>query len=200
MHPTQRTPGVHPNPGTSQPKSRHPLLKFKTTEKGALHKVYVRDLPGPGSGISRRGSLMSQEHPAQELYLLVGFLSLEICFSEGSSGPLRGSHGGLWGFTRFAKAFPQDDLICQTFGLQRVAFHENDRITTKTTKTTQTAAIKSRGLRTGSAEITETTEITRTTRIWGADNGFPKNRNKKQGFQRSGCWRNANNYGRECWW
>ena len=34
----------------------------KTTEKGHLHKVSVRDIP-------TSGSLMSQEHPAQELYV-----------------------------------------------------------------------------------------------------------------------------------
>ena len=34
----------------------------KTTEKGHLHKVFVRDIP-------TSGSLMSQEYPAQKLYV-----------------------------------------------------------------------------------------------------------------------------------
>ena len=34
----------------------------KTTEKGHLHKVFVRDIP-------TSGSLMSQEYPAQQLYV-----------------------------------------------------------------------------------------------------------------------------------
>ena len=38
----------------------HPLSK--TTEKGHLHKVFVRDIP-------TSGSLMSQEYPAQTFYV-----------------------------------------------------------------------------------------------------------------------------------
>ena len=38
----------------------------KTTEKGHLHKVFVRDIPTSGSG-------MSQEYPAQKLYLYRGW-------------------------------------------------------------------------------------------------------------------------------
>ena len=52
------------DPGTSPPKSRgHPGHSLsKTTEKGALHKVFVQDIP-------TSGSLMSQEYPAQNLCL-----------------------------------------------------------------------------------------------------------------------------------
>ena len=37
----------------------------KTTEKGHLHKVFVRDIP-------TSGSRMSQEYPAQKLYVSLG--------------------------------------------------------------------------------------------------------------------------------
>ena len=50
-------------PSCTSPKSQDVLTQIaghpghalpKTTENGALHKVFVRDIPGPGSGISRR--------------------------------------------------------------------------------------------------------------------------------------------------
>ena len=58
----------------------------------------------------------------------------------------------------------------------RVAFHENDgnHENDETTKTTQTATNKE--LSAAFADITETTEMTKTTRIQGANHGFPKPR------------------------
>ena len=46
----------------------------KTTEEGALHEVFVRDIPRPGSGdIPTCGSLMSQEHPAPNFIFRLPF-------------------------------------------------------------------------------------------------------------------------------
>ena len=55
------------------------------------------------------------------------------------------------------------------------AFHEKTTELTKTpktTKTTQTAASKE--LSAGLVGSTETTEMMKTTEIWGANRGFPK--------------------------
>ena len=48
----------------------------KTTEKGHLHKVFLRDIP-------TSGSLMSQEYPAQKLYVWAAFPFLtHACYDE----------------------------------------------------------------------------------------------------------------------
>ena len=63
LHKVALIPG-HPNPnrGTSRP------FPAKDTGNGALHKIFVRDIPGPGS-------LMSNEYPAQKLNLWAVFPS-----------------------------------------------------------------------------------------------------------------------------
>ena len=54
---------VFPNPGRPDPNPGHPDHSLsKTTEKDQLHKVFVWDIP-------TSGSWMSQEYPAQKLYV-----------------------------------------------------------------------------------------------------------------------------------
>ena len=80
-HPPQRAPEAYANSRVRKISPKISCLKFfhirdvptqipgrpghslsKTTEKGHLHKVFVRDIP-------TSGSRMSQEYPAQKLYV-----------------------------------------------------------------------------------------------------------------------------------
>ena len=61
----------------------------KTTEKGQLHKVFVRDVP-------TSGSRMSQEYPAQKLYVQAVFSDLTLGPADSAKKGSSREQGGVW--------------------------------------------------------------------------------------------------------